>query len=229
MSCLQLETVEIDTAPGPRFSVIWLHGLGADGHDFEPIVPELATFLPPTRFIFPHAPVRPVTVNGGIPMRAWYDIVSFDRHPPGDREGIESSRSAVVRLVDREQDRGIPSESIVLAGFSQGGALALYAGLRLERPLAGLIGLSTYLLFSGELESARSAANRETPVFAAHGIYDPVVPIIAGQHVAATLRALGYEVEWHEYPMPHAVCPEEVGHIGAWLSGRSESLTPGED
>jgi len=220
MSRLMLETVEIETGPDPRSSVIWLHGLGADGHDFEPIVPELASFLPPTRFVFPHAPVRPVTVNGGMPMRAWYDIVSFDRHPPRDREGIEASRTAVERLVAREEARGVKGDSIVLAGFSQGGALALYTGLRLDRPLAGLMGLSTYLLYSGELEATRSPASAAVPLFVAHGVYDPVVPFIAGQHVTATLRGLGYEVEWHEYPMPHAVCPEEVGHIGAWLSGR---------
>jgi phospholipase/carboxylesterase len=220
MSGLELQTVEIETGPSPQASVIWLHGLGADGHDFEPIVPALAPFLPPTRFIFPHAPVRPVTVNGGMPMRAWYDIVSFDRSPPRDREGVESSRAALERLVAREEARGVPDDAIVVAGFSQGGALALYTGLRLDRTLAGLMGLSTYLLFSGELESARCAASNTVPVFVAHGTYDPVVPFMAGQHVARTLRDLGYEVEWHEYPMPHAVCPEEVGHIGAWLSAR---------
>lgn len=215
-----LETVEIETGPNPACAVIWLHGLGADGHDFEPIVPALARFLPATRFVFPHAPVRPVTINGGTPMRAWYDIVSFDRSPPQDREGIEASRSAVERLVAREGERGIPDRRIVLAGFSQGGALALYSGLRMERALAGLMGLSTYLLFAGELENARSPASMSVPVFAGHGVYDPVVPFAAGQYLTATLRDLGYQVEWHEYPMPHAVCPEEVDHVGAWLAAR---------
>ncbi len=228
MSRLILETVEIETGPDPRSSVIWLHGLGADGHDFEPIVPELARFLPPTRFVFPHAPVRPVTINGGMPMRAWYDIVSFDRSPPRDREGIEASRGAVERLLAREEQRGVPAGSIVLAGFSQGGAVALYTGLRLDRALAGLMGLSTYLLYSSELEAARSPASASVPLFVAHGIYDPVVPFIAGQHVVGTLRGLGYEVAWHEYPMPHAVCPEEVGHIGAWLSIRLKDRAASE-
>ena len=220
MTRQDLETVEIETGPHPAGTVIWLHGLGADGHDFEPVVPALARFIPATRFVFPHAPVRPVTINGGMPMRAWYDIVSFDRSPPQDRDGIESSRSAVERLVAREGERGIPDDRIVLAGFSQGGALALYTGLRRERPLAGLMGLSTYLLFSGELENARSPASTSVPVFAGHGVYDPVVPFAAGQYLAATLRDQGYTVEWHEYPMPHAVCPEEVDDVGTWLAAR---------
>jgi len=220
MGHVNLETVEIETGPEPRHSVIWLHGLGADGHDFEPIVPELAAFVPPTRFVFPHAPVRPVTINGGMPMRAWYDIVSFDRSPPRDREGIEASRTAVERLVVREFDRGVPAGSVVLAGFSQGGALALHTGLRLEAPLSGLMGLSTYLLYSAELESGRATAATSVPIFIAHGVYDPVVPFAAGQYAASSLRSLGHEVEWHEYAMPHAVCPEEVGDIGVWLSAR---------
>jgi len=220
MSVLNLETVEIETGPDPSCSIIWLHGLGADGHDFAPIVPELAASLPATRFVFPHAPVRPVTINGGMRMRAWYDIVSFDRSPPKDREGIEASRAAVERLLSREEERGVASGRIVLAGFSQGGALALYTGLRLDRSLAGLMGLSTYLLYSNEMESALSAASKSVPVFVGHGTYDPVVPFIAGQHLTATLRGLGYQVEWHDYPMPHAVCPEEIAHIAAWLSAR---------
>lgn len=220
MANQDLESVELQSGAEPEVSVIWLHGLGADGHDFEPIVPQLAASLPPARFIFPHAPVRPVTINAGIPMRAWYDIVSFDRGPPQDREGIEASRQAIERLVSREEERGIGSERIILAGFSQGGAVALYCGLRLERPLAGLMGLSTYLLMSADLEAQRAMANAKTPVFAAHGTYDPVIPVAAGHHVRESLEALGYQVEWHEYPMPHAVCPEEVSDIARWLSGR---------
>ena len=215
-----LEAVEVQTTSEPEVSIIWLHGLGADGHDFEPIVPQLAPVLPPARFVFPHAPIRPVTVNGGMPMRAWYDIMAFDATPPRDQEGIAASRRLVESLLAREQERGIDSRRIVLAGFSQGGAMALYCGLRLGRPLAGLMGLSTYLLMSGALESERAVANMETGLFMAHGTYDPVVPIMAGQHAAARLRGLGYEVEWHEYPMPHAVCPEEIGHVAGWLAKR---------
>lgn len=223
MSDATLETVEVQTGSDPKACVIWLHGLGADGHDFEPIVPQLAAGgIPPTRFVFPHAPVRPVTINGGIPMRAWYDIVSFDAGPPQDREGVRASREAVEELIDREEGRGIPSRRIVLAGFSQGGSVALYTGLRMERPLAGLIGLSTYLLLGSLLESERSGANADTPVFLAHGTFDPVVPSMAGHHANQVLSALGYTTEWHEYPMPHAVCPEEVGHVAAWLAARLE-------
>ncbi len=215
-----LETVEVVTGHDPQRTVIWLHGLGADGHDFEPIVPQLSVHLPSTRFLFPHAPVRPVTVNGGIPMRAWYDIVAFDGQPPQDQEGIMDSRRGVERLIEREGERGVVPERIVLAGFSQGGAIALYTGLRLEKKLAGIMGLSTYLMMSATLAGERAVENARTPVFVGHGVYDPVVPLMAGQHAARTLAALDYEVEWHDYPMPHAVCPEEIEHIGAWLARR---------
>ena len=213
-----LETVEVLTGENPEWAIIWLHGLGADGHDFEPLVPQLAARIPAARFVFPHAPVRPVTVNGGIPMRAWYDIVAFDGQPPQDQEGISASRRGVEALIEREGERGIGPERIVLAGFSQGGAIALYAGLRLEQTLAGIMGLSTYLLMSGTLADERSQANARTPVFVGHGVYDPVVPLMAGQHVTRTLDSMGYDVEWHDYPMPHAVCPEEVQHIAEWLA-----------
>jgi phospholipase/carboxylesterase len=153
-------------------------------------------------------------------MRAWYDIVAFDGQPPQDQEGIADSRRGVERLIEREGERGVGPERIVLAGFSQGGAMALYTGLRLEQELAGIMGLSTYLMMSATLAEERAAENTRTPVFMGHGVYDPVVPLMAGQHAARTLAALDYEVEWHDYPMPHAVCPEEIDHIGAWLARR---------
>lgn len=215
-----LETVEVLTAENPEWAVIWLHGLGADGHDFEPVVPQLAEYIPAARFVFPHAPVRPVTVNGGMPMRAWYDIMAFDGQPPRDQAGILESHRGVKQLIAREAERGIEADHVVLAGFSQGGAMALYTGLRLEQRLAGIMGLSTYLLMSGALADERAGANAGTPLFVAHGVYDPVVPLMAGQHVTRTLTGMGYGVEWHDYPMPHAVCPEEIGHIGAWLAQR---------
>jgi phospholipase/carboxylesterase len=218
MSGQDFETVELQTGSEPEVSIIWLHGLGADGHDFEPVVPQLANGLPPARFVFPHAPVRPVTINAGIPMRAWYDIVTFDRHAPQDQQGIAQSRQLVERLVAREEARGIPSERIVLAGFSQGGAMAVYCGLRLAQPLAGIMGLSTYLLMAQALAAERSDANAGTGFFVGHGTYDPVIPVAAGHRLAAALREMAYEVEWHEYSMPHAVCPEELSDIGAWLA-----------
>ncbi|MGD8976110.1 MAG: carboxylesterase [Gammaproteobacteria bacterium] len=213
-----LETVEHTTGPDPRAAVIWLHGLGADGHDFEPIVPQLQWPAgPDMRFVFPHAPVRPVTINGGMPMRAWYDIVNLDGRPPSDQAGIESSAAGVVRLIEREGERGIPPERVLLAGFSQGGAIALHAGLRYPEPLAGIMGLSTYLLMAERLESERSAANLATPLFLAHGTLDPVVPFTSGERSREHLAAMGYAIEWHSYNMPHGVCPEEIDHIRHWF------------
>jgi phospholipase/carboxylesterase len=213
-----LETVERNTGPEPRAAVIWLHGLGADGHDFEPVVPELRLAGgPDLRFVFPHAPVRPVTINLGMPMRAWYDIMNFDSGPPRDLPGIAASAAAVRALIAREVERGIPHERIVLAGFSQGGAIALYTGLRYEQRLAGIMGLSTYLILSDPLPDERSEANAATPVLIAHGSQDPVVPHLAGERSVARLTELGYAVEWHSYPMPHAVCPQEIADIKGWL------------
>ena len=221
MSDAGLETVELETGPDPKASVIWLHGLGADGHDFEPIVPQLAAAgLANVRFVFPHAPVRPLTINGGMPMRAWYDIVSFDAGPPRDQEGIAASRLAVETLIRREEERGICSRNIILAGFSQGGAMAIYTGLRLDRTLAGIMGLSTYLLMAPKTESERNSENSSTPLFLAHGTFDQVVPLSGGQRLAEILGNLGYPIEWHEYPMMHAVCPDEVEHIAVWLKQR---------
>jgi len=212
------EAVEIETGANPTASVIWLHGLGADGHDFEPIVPEL---IRPgeraLRFVFPHAPIRPVTLNGGYAMRAWYDIVSLERRGPEDETGIRASQATIEGLIRRENERGTPSEKIVLAGFSQGGALALFAGTRYPHKLAGIMGLSCYLLKSGRFQAERSLENQATPVFLAHGLQDPIVAPVLGEHARASLEAAGYPVEWHGYPIPHSVSPQEVADIAAWL------------
>jgi phospholipase/carboxylesterase len=211
-----LETVEIETARNPELAVIWLHGLGADGHDFEPIVPKLR-LLAPTRFVFPHAPVRAVTINNGMRMRAWYDILGFD-DAPDDAPGIRSSAAAVGRLVDRELERGIRAERIVLAGFSQGGAIALHLGLRESRRLGGIVALSTYLPLAVTLPSEKSAASEGLPIFLAHGRSDPLIPIELAEATRRVLEREGYSVEWHVYPMPHSVCVDEIGAIGAWLT-----------
>lgn len=216
-----LKAVELISGPAPSASVIWLHGLGADGHDFEPLVPQIHwPGAPDIRFVFPHAPVRPVTINGGMPMRAWYDILSIDSNRGHDRPGIVDSVRQVAALVGRELDRGVPSGRIILAGFSQGGAIALQLALRYPKNLAGLIALSTYLLFPDELESQLHQANRALPVFAGHGTLDPMVPFNKGKSLAHRLETLGYSLEWHSYPIPHAVCPQEVSDITAWLRGR---------
>ena len=213
-----LETVEINTGPNPRFSVIWLHGLGADGHDFEPLVPHLVwPGMPDIRFVFPHAPIRPVSVNGGMPMRAWYDILSIDAERGHDRQGIEQSIQQVSALLEKEKERGILPENIVLAGFSQGGAIALQLGLRYPEKLRGLIALSTYLLFADALKQDAPEANRLTPVFLAHGSADPVVPLKMGEAARAGLTDLGLPLQWHVYNMPHSVSPEEIADLTAWL------------
>jgi len=212
-----LDAIEITTGPKPRLAVLWLHGLGADGHDFEPIVPELGLGVP-VRFVFPHAPVRPVTINGGMAMRAWYDILGFDRRAREDAAGIRASAAAVTELVDREIERGMSSDRIVLAGFSQGGAIALHTALREPRPLGGVLALSTYLPLAATLASERSAANARLPLFMAHGTDDGVLPLQLAETSRGALEALGYAVEWHAYPMAHSVCMEEIGAIGAWLA-----------
>ena len=216
------DLIEGETGPEPTGSVIWLHGLGADGHDFEPIVPELR--LPsslPLRFVFPHAPVRSVTLNGGMPMRAWFDLYSLDKGGPLDEDGIRASIEILVALINREHDRGIPYERIVVAGFSQGGAIALGAALRFPFPLAGLMALSTWLPMASGLEKELAAAgrsqSRELPVFLAHGTEDAVLPVDLGRDSHAALKRLGFTVEWHEYRMGHAVCPDEIRHIRDWL------------
>lgn len=214
-----LETVELTTGPAPRLSVIWLHGLGADGHDFEPLVPELGLGFA-ARFVFPHAPLRPVTINGGMAMRAWYDIFGWGGQVPQDAAGIRASEAAVGRLIDREIERGTPSERIVLAGFSQGGAVALHAGLRERRALAGVLALSTYLPLADSLAGERSAANATLPILMVHGTADAVLPMALAQSSRRRLVALGYPVDWQTYPMAHTVCLEEIALIAAWLTAR---------
>jgi len=216
------ETVEIETGPKPVGSVIWLHGLGADGHDFEPIVPELR--LPdtlPLRFIFPHAPVRPVTINGGMSMRAWYDILSLDRDGPVDEEGIRESGEMLNSLIARERERGIDARNIVVAGFSQGGAIAIHAALRYPERLAGLMALSTYLPLQGRFKSEvldnPDTGNRDLPIFMAHGGFDPMLPMQLGRTSADLLIESEFSVEWHDYPMAHAVCADEIEDVRAWL------------
>jgi len=216
------DTVEIATGADPAGAVIWLHGLGADGHDFEPIVPELR--LPPglpLRFVFPHAPVRPVTINGGMAMRAWYDILSFDRDGPADEQGIRASGEIVNGLLARERERGIPPERIVVAGFSQGGAIALHAALRYPAKLAGIMALSTYLpladVFANEVLDDPACGFTDVPIFMAHGRYDPVLEFELGRESADYLERSGFRVEWHDYPMAHGVCPDEIGDIRRWL------------
>ncbi|MGH8223990.1 MAG: alpha/beta hydrolase [Woeseiaceae bacterium] len=216
------ETVEIEPPGEPAGSVIWLHGLGADGHDFEAIVPELGLRRRlPLRFVFPHAPVRPVTLNGGMPMRAWYDIVSLDRNGPQDETGIRESAALLLGLIAREKERGTAGHRITVAGFSQGGAVALHAALRYPDRLAGLMLLSTWLplarAFGPEVAENRDSQPRDLPVFMAHGLFDPMLPIDMGRRCRAALEAAGYKVAWHEYPMAHAVCSEEIAAIRDWL------------
>jgi phospholipase/carboxylesterase len=214
-----LPTVEVSTGDSPQFAIIWLHGLGADGHDFEPIVPELE--LPfPARFVFPHAPVRPITVNGGMEMRGWYDILGFGMNVRQDAAGIRASAAAVTRLIDREIERGLTASQIVLAGFSQGGAIALHTALREPRSLAGVLALSTYLPLGDTLAAERSAANAGVPIFMAHGSADPLLPLALAEGSRRALEGLGYAVDWHVYPMPHSVCAEEIAAIAAWLAQR---------
>ncbi|MEW9571741.1 alpha/beta hydrolase [Rhodanobacter sp. Si-c] len=220
MSAL-LPAVEHETAASPRYSILWLHGLGADGHDFAPIVPELvAADWPALRFVFPHAPVRPVTINGGMAMHAWYDIYGFDLVAQQDETGIRASIAATEALIDRERERGVPDERIFLAGFSQGGAIALAAGLRHVRRLAGIVALSTYLPIADTLAAERSAANADAPIFQAHGNLDPVVIPPRGSASRDLLQGLGYRVDWHSYPMAHAVCAEEIADLRTWLGAR---------
>jgi phospholipase/carboxylesterase len=214
---MSLETLEVETGPKPAAAVIWLHGLGADGHDFEPIVPELG--LPaakPVRFIFPNAPQRPVTINMGMRMRAWYDILQLGGGPE-DEAGIRESQAQVEKLLEREKTRGIPARRIVLAGFSQGGAIVLQAGLRHAERLAGVLALSTYLPLAKTLAGERAALNNDLPIFMAHGSLDPMIPVHRAQLSRDALLGLGYPVQWRDYPMAHAVCPQEIGDIAAFL------------
>lgn len=214
----ELQAIEIETGVAPDAAVIWLHGLGADGNDFVPIVPELG--LPgnaQVRFVFPHAPMMPVTINGGYVMRAWYDVAFDGIEKRPDEAGIRASQASIEALLAREKARGIPANRIVLAGFSQGGAITLHTGLRHAERLAGLMVLSSYLPLPDVLAAERSPANSETPIFMAHGEDDPVIAVELAERSVERLRALHYPVEWQTYPMEHSVCIQEIGHIGAWL------------
>lgn len=213
-----LDTIETQTGPQPRATVIILHGLGADGNDFAPIVGELdLRAIGDVRFVFPHAPVMPVTINNGARMRAWYDIVDVDLAEQEDEPGLRRSRDQVEALLAREQERGVPAERIVLAGFSQGCAIALLTGVRCEQRLAGIAGLSGYLPLARSTAAERTAANGRTPIFMGHGRQDTVVHIERGEASRDALRTLGYDVEWHEYPIAHSVSMEEIGDLNAWL------------
>lgn len=215
---MPLPTAEQETAAKPTHSVIWLHGLGADGNDFGPIVPQLVgPTSPAVRFVFPHAPVRPVTINNGMSMRAWYDIAAFDLNARQDETGMRASVAEIETLIAREHVRGVPSERIVLAGFSQGGAIALAAGLLHAEKLAGIIALSTYLPMPAALATERHPANLATPIFWGHGVADPIVAIQRGLDSRDQLLALGHPIDWHTYPMLHAVCPQEISDLRHWL------------
>jgi phospholipase/carboxylesterase len=218
MATRLLECVEVATGPAPKGTVIWMHGLGADGHDFEPAVPHLVAHgARALRFVFPHAPVRPVTLNGGMPMRAWYDIVRLNRGGPEDESGVRQSEALLHALVARENQRGIATEKIVLAGFSQGGAMALHTGTRLIERLAGIVGLSCYLPLADKLAAEAAAANRGTPIFMAHGSFDEVIELRIAAASRAALEGLGYAVEWHEYALAHSVDAAELAAVAAFL------------
>lgn len=218
MSLHTLPTITVETGQQPTASIIWLHGLGADGHDFEPIVPQLG--LPDTlaiRFIFPNAPSMPVTLNGGYIMPAWYDIKQSDLGVEHDRQGIIHSARMIQLLIEQELLRDISPDRIIIAGFSQGAAMALYTGLRQQPSLGGIIALSGYLLLPEDIEQCPTT-NRTTPIFMAHGINDPIVPLVLGDQARRSLESIGYAVTWHTYPMEHHVCHEEIRHIGQWIT-----------
>ena len=213
-----LDAVEIETAPTPSASIVWMHGLGADGHDFVDVVPGLRLAARPgVRFVFPHAPMRPVTINGGYVMRAWYDIRDDHGERREDPAGVRASQKAIEALIQREKERGVPAAAIVLAGFSQGGAMALHTGLRHAERLAGVMALSCSLPLADTLAAEAAPANRDVPIFMAHGTHDPMIPLARARRARAVLTGLGYPVAWHEYPMPHSVCAEEIADIAVWL------------
>ncbi len=215
------DAVVLTPATAPVATVIWLHGLGADGFDFVPIVEELR--LPatlPVRFIFPHATPRPVTINNGYVMRAWYDIKGFGPERAEDDVGIRESEGVVKNYIEQEIARGIPASKIAIAGFSQGGAIALQTGVRYQQRLAGVMALSTYLPLRASVAAEASSANRDVPILMCHGVHDPIVPMQLGDASRDVLQALGYHIEWHTYPMEHSVCMEEVVEISRWLQAR---------
>jgi phospholipase/carboxylesterase len=214
-----LERIETETGPDPQWAVIWLHGLGADGRDFMPLVPQLVpSYWPALRFVFPHAPIRPVTLNRGMRMRAWYDIVVLDADARQDEAGVLQSIGLVEPLIAREVERGVPAERILLAGFSQGGAIALATGLRHAQTLAGVVALSTYVPIAARLEPELRAG--DVPIFMAHGRYDPVVAHALGATSRDWLVQRGFDVEWHSYPMQHSVCAEEIRDLRRWMDAR---------
>jgi len=211
-----LDTIEIETGKNPTASVIWLHGLGADGNDFAPIVPELRLPKAAIRFVFPHAPVRPVTINGGMRMRAWYDITDGANRREDER-GVRASQVLIEALIGREKERGTKAGRLVLAGFSQGGAIALHTGLRHPERIAGIMALSTYVPVGEKLSAEASTANRDVPIFMGHGSDDPIIPLVRAEQSRNLLKSLGYPAEWHKYAMSHSVCPEELADIDTWL------------
>ena len=216
-----LETIEIETGKNPTAAVIWMHGLGADANDFVPIIGELGLDgAAAVRFVFPNAPMRPVTINNGYVMRAWYDVSFGDlegKSRRADEQGVRESEKQIGALIEHEIKRGISSKNILLAGFSQGGAMALHCGLRFPRQLGGVIALSTYLPLGESLPAEKSPANKSIPIFMAHGVFDPVVPLVMGAGSMTLLIGMGYAVDWRQYPMQHSVCPQEIEDIGAWL------------
>jgi phospholipase/carboxylesterase len=213
-----LETIIVETGADPQYTVIWMHGLGADGHDFEPLVPQLLDDgMPALRFVFPHAPVRPVTINNGYQMRAWYDIIGIDRRSAEDFKGIGESTDSIGGLIHREHARVIASDHILLAGFSQGGAMALHLATRHPDRFAGVVALSCYLPLAKDFANSRSTANLATPIFMAHGTQDPVVPYAMGDESRRVLEGAGYNIEWHGYPMPHSLCEQEIADLRRWL------------
>jgi len=216
---MTLEAIEHETAPSPRAAVIILHGLGADGNDFVPVAHELElAAVGPVRYVFPHAPTRPVTINDGYVMRAWYDILGLDaRELREDERGLRESQRLVEALIEREKERGIPAARIVLAGFSQGCAMTLMTGLRYRERLAGLVGLSGYLPLAATTAAERHDTNRDVPIFLAHGTGDPVIPIARARQSRDALVAMGHAVEWHEYAMPHSLCAAEIVDLNRWL------------
>jgi phospholipase/carboxylesterase len=211
-----MQAVEIETGPNPVGAVIWLHGLGADGHDFEPVVPELR-LKQPVRYVFPHAPIRPVTINMGMRMRAWYDIFQFGGGPE-DATGIRASQKLLEELIAQERRRGLNPRQIVLAGFSQGGAIVLQTGLRYSERLAGILALSTYLPLASTIESEASQPSRDVPIFMAHGEFDDIIPIRRAEVSREVLVRQGYKLEWRSYPMPHSVCAPEIADIAKFLA-----------
>jgi phospholipase/carboxylesterase len=213
-----LDALEIETAPNPDTAVVWMHGLGADGHDFEPIVPELGLpARPGIRFVFPHAPLRPVTINQGHVMRAWYDVRALAGVRREDEAGVRQSARQIEALVERERQRGIAPRRLVLAGFSQGGAMALHVALRYSERLAGILALSCYLPLAGTLATEAAPANRDVPIFWAHGVHDPMLPLAMAEQGREQVAALGYRIEWHQYPVPHSICADEIADVARWL------------